>query len=171
MAANRRSSWRRAVLFDDLESRAMLGVVSPAIELRSPHQAVLRGTIRGQITPLPDPTLPAVVDFEYVGRGIAGTLGRVTYVGHDKFPTAIFVSIAENGLATLTTSNGGTLAVKYAGPGRSISPGVQAYKLSGVVLGKMSTGQFAQSSGSFSGQNFVNYIDRTFKLTFSIKPS
>jgi hypothetical protein len=170
MAAKRRLSSSRPVLFDVLESRALLSVVYSGVELqsaRSPKQTLIQGTIRGHVTRSKSAADPSVFLADYRGRGTASHFGRVSYSGIDTtYQLPGFVG-GTFGDATLTTSKGEKLAIVYELS--QVIPGT----LSGEVLDIKRTGQVAKGIGTFSGQEATTYDFDTqpFRLKFTIKVS
>jgi hypothetical protein len=165
-----------------LESRALLSVAHQGVELHplgSTKQTVIQGTILLTYTsssdnrPPNDPTIDIESD-HYSGQGAVGHLGKVTWNLLVESASGYDVDLSFlSGTLTLTTSQSATLAIEYDTAG-FITNGRSATVsgVSGDVLGSMSTGQFAQDSGIFSGR--VSLFDQrprhpVAKLSFTIK--
>jgi hypothetical protein len=174
MAAKRKSSSFRPDPFDVLESRALLSGVHRGVELHSPgstKQTIIQGTIRLQlVSESTDPSDPILYS-DFSGRGTATHIGHVVCTVREATDAGEDADPFSWDTATLTTSKGETLAVEFGGT--SFLP--SGVRISGHVLGRKSTGKFAQSSGVVSGrEDYLLSGPRSptivgIKLTFTIK--
>ena len=156
---NERSRRPRSFPLEPLEGRSLLSTIIPA--LNSPatveslnHQVPFVGIATGMDTSVTPITGGVATSFS--ATGVATHFGRFTLVANDRdYSTSPTTLMIEDGVGTLTRTNGDQLALTYHGTGTIIG-GTLVSDVDITITG--GTGRFAGATGSLVSDHSVTNL-------------